>query len=37
MAIARTTPALLGLSSLVTLMAQALPKGALVPIRRAAW
>jgi hypothetical protein len=37
LAIARTTPALLGLFSLVTLMAQALPTGARVPIRSAAW
>jgi hypothetical protein len=36
-AIARTTPALLGLFSLVTLMAHQLTQGQPLPIRRAAW
>jgi hypothetical protein len=36
-AIARTTPALLGLFSLVTLMAHQLAQGQSLPIRRAAW
>src|SRR5258707_4353730 len=36
-AIARTTPALLGLFSLVTLLANALLKGHDLPIRTAAW
>jgi hypothetical protein len=36
-AVGRTTPVLLGLFSLVTLMAAAMAKGGQVPIRRAAW
>lgn len=37
LAILRTTPALLGLFSLVTLFAQAALHGHSVPVRRAAW
>jgi hypothetical protein len=37
LAILRTTPALLGLFSLVTLFAHALLHGQLLPVRRAAW
>ena len=37
LAIARTTPLLLGLFSLVTLMAESLSKGQSLPVRTAAW
>ena len=37
LAIARTTPALLGLFSLVTILAGQLTVGASFPVRRAAW
>ena len=37
LAIARTTPVLLGLFSLVTLLAQRLTEGRELPVRRAAW
>ncbi len=36
-AILRTTPALLGLFSLVTIFAQQLPDGQTFPVRQAAW